>query len=153
MHDVLRQRLLRKIDSLPEEQIYQVLDYIEFLESKYARDLQAEASGLQRFAERMEDQLRRRAVSPVTLREAFQLISAADRVLSGVSSAGRQIFSELNEGLEGPERPPSGAAEEGDDVRGSGRVGEEEEPSPGPGGEGLPEEGADGEPSGGPGVP
>lgn len=110
MHDVLRQRLLRKIESLPEEQIYQVLDYIEFLESKYARDLKAEASGLQRFAERMEDQLRRRAVSPVTLREAFQLISAADRVLSSVSSAGRQIFSDLNEGLaEGEIERPAGA--------------------------------------------
>ena len=47
MHDVLRQRLLRRIESLPEEQVYQVLDFIEFLESKYARDLQVEATGLQ----------------------------------------------------------------------------------------------------------
>ncbi len=153
MHDVLRQRLLRKIESLPEEQIYQVLDYIEFLESKYARDLQAEASGLQRFAERMEDQLRRRAVSPVTLREAFQLISAADRVLSGVSSAGRQIFSELNEGLEGPEVPPTGAVEEGGRIRKSDNLGGEQGPPPGSGGDGLPEEDADGEPSGGAGAP
>lgn len=153
MHDVLRQRLLRKIESLPEEQIYQVLDYIEFLESKYARDLQAEASGLQRFAERMEDQLRRRAVSPVTLREAFQLISAADRVLSGVSSAGRQIFSELNEGFEGPEAPPSGAVEGGARIGESDTLGGEEGPAPGSGSEGPPEEGADGEPSGGAGVP
>lgn len=153
MHDVLRQRLLRKIESLPEEQIYQVLDYIEFLESKYARDLQAEASGLQRFAERMEDQLRRRAVSPVTLREAFQLISAADRVLSGVSSAGRQIFSELNEGLEGPEATPSGAVERGARIGESDTLGGEEGPAPGSRSEGPPEEDADGEPSGGAGVP
>jgi hypothetical protein len=33
MHDALRQRLIRKIESLPDEQIYQILDYIEFLES------------------------------------------------------------------------------------------------------------------------
>ena len=51
MHDVLRQRLLRKIESLPDEQIYQILDYIEFLESKYAATEGMEASGLQRFAE------------------------------------------------------------------------------------------------------
>jgi hypothetical protein len=100
MHDVLRQRLLRKIESLPDEQIYQVLDYIEFLESKYASASSVEASGLQKFAEGLEDKLRRRAVSPSTIREAFQLISAADRVLSGVSSAGRQILADLGQVLE-----------------------------------------------------
>ena len=100
MHDVLRQRLLRKIESLPDEQIYQLLDYIEFLESKYATAEAVEASGLQKFAEGLEDKLRKRAVSPSTIREAFQLISAADRVLSGVSSAGKQILADLNQALE-----------------------------------------------------
>jgi hypothetical protein len=112
MHDVLRQRLIRKIESLPDEQIYQVLDYIEFLEAKYASTVNVEASGLQKFAEGLEDKLRRRAVSPTTIREAFQLISAADRVLSGVSSAGRQILSDLNAALEVEEGTP-----EGDDAR------------------------------------
>ena len=102
MHDALRQRLMRKIESLPDEQIYQILDFIEFLESKYSRAPVVEASGLQKFAENLEDKLRRKAVSPTTIREAFQLISAADRVLSGVSSAGKQILSELGEALEGP---------------------------------------------------
>lgn len=112
MHDVLRQRLLRKIESLPDERIYQVLDYIEFLESKYGTAGGVEASGLQKFAEGLEDKLRRRAVSPSTIREAFQLIAAADRVLSGVSSAGRQILEELGQALEpaGGEREPEGRA-------------------------------------------
>ena len=110
MHDVLRQRLLRKIESLPDEQIYQVLDYIEFLESKYAAVVAAEASGLQKFAEGLEDKLRRRAVSPSTIREAFQLISAADRVLSGVSTAGKQILADLGQALE----PTEGGAEAGE---------------------------------------
>ena len=100
MHDALRQRLIRKIESLPDEQIYQILDYIEFLESKYAATAGVEASGLQKFAEGLEDKMRRRAVSPTTIREAFQLISAADKVLSGVSSAGRQILNELNQAIE-----------------------------------------------------
>lgn len=98
---------MRKIESLPDEQIYQVLDYIEFLESKYAGTGPVEASGLQKFAEGLEDKLRRRAVSPSTIREAFQLISAADRVLSGVSSAGRQILSDLNQVLEPPQEGSS----------------------------------------------
>ena len=100
MHDILRQRLMRKIESLPEEQVYQMLDYIEFLESKYGTDGAEETSGLQRFAEAMEDKLRRKAMSPATLREAFQLISAADRVLSNVSSAGKKLMEELTPGAE-----------------------------------------------------
>jgi hypothetical protein len=95
MHDVLRQRLMRRIESLPEEQVYHVLDYIEFLESKYARSLNPETTGLQRFAENLEDKMRKKAMNPATIREAFQLIAAADRVLSTVSSAGRQLITEL----------------------------------------------------------
>jgi hypothetical protein len=114
MHDVLRTRLLRKIESLPEDQIYQVLDYIEFLESKSAVDLEAEATGLQRFAERLEDGLRRKTVSPANIREAFQLIAAADRALSSVSKAGKQIMSDLGviEGENPPRKASPGRAEE-----------------------------------------
>lgn len=135
MHDVLRQRILRKIESLPEGQAYQVLDFIEFLESKYSQVPTAETSGLQKFAENLEDKLRRKAVSPTTIREAFQLIAAADRVLSGVSSAGKQILSELGEALEAPgegapkgvggerERSASGPGEDGAGGPGEGPAG------------------------------
>ncbi len=95
MHDILRERLMRKIESLPEEQVYQMLDYIEFLEAKYGSGADEETSGLRRFAEAMEDKLRKTSVSPAKLREAFQLLSAADRVLSNVSSAGRKLMEEL----------------------------------------------------------
>jgi hypothetical protein len=125
MHDVLRARLLRKIDSLPEEQVYQVLDYIEFLEAKYSKDLAAEATGLQSFAEKLEDQLRKRTVSPSSLREAFQLISAADKVLSNVANVGRELLGDLNGSAEGKTgkgrpKPGSGSHAEGEgDQRGS----------------------------------
>jgi len=115
MHDALHQRLIRKIESLPDAQIYQVLDFIEFLESKYAEVGPAEASGLQKFAENLEDKLRKKAVSPNTIREAFQLISAADRVLSGVSSAGKQILSDLGNVLEvTPDASRSDSDDEGE---------------------------------------
>ena len=101
MHDVLRTRILRKLESLPEDQVYQVLDYIEFLESKYAPDLSSETTGLQSFAEKLEDQLRKRTVSPSSLREAFQLISAADKVLSNVANLGKEFIGDLNDPPEG----------------------------------------------------
>ncbi|MBI4540679.1 MAG: DUF2281 domain-containing protein [Gemmatimonadetes bacterium] len=101
MHDVLRQRLMRKIEALPDEQVYQVLDYIEFLESKYAPGVASEPSGIVRFAERLEDRMRRKALSRATIRDALEVIAAADRVLSGVASAGRRVLAELEGGAAG----------------------------------------------------
>jgi hypothetical protein len=102
MHDVMRQRILRRLETLPEAQLYQIMDYIEFLESKYAERSQIEPSVLQKFAEGVEDKLRKKAMNPNTLREAFQLISVADKVLADVSSAGKQILDELG-GLAEPQ--------------------------------------------------
>jgi len=95
MHDTLRSRILRRLETLPESQLYQVLDYIEFLESRYATRAPQDPGGLQRWAERLEDSLRKRTVNPGNLREAFQLISVADRVLNSVSEAGRHLLDEL----------------------------------------------------------
>jgi len=114
VHETLRRRILRKLDTLPEAQLYQVLDYIEFLESRYTRQEPADATGLQRWAEKLEDGLRKRTVNPSSLREAFQLLAAADRALSSVQEVGRQIVDELQ--LEEGERrrpgPPPGPRQE-----------------------------------------
>lgn len=101
MNDALRRRILRKLDTLPEAQLYQVVDYIEFMESRYNRGVPEDVTTLQRLAERLDDGLRKGRVNPANLREAFQLISAADRVLSSVSLAGKRLLQELQEGGEG----------------------------------------------------
>ncbi len=113
MHDVLRTRILRKLESLPESQVYQILDYIEFLESKYAPDASTESSGLQSFAEKLEDQLRKKTVSPASLREAFQLISAADKVLSNVANLGKELLGDLNGTSDGKGAKPKTSKEGG----------------------------------------
>ena len=121
MHEVMRQRILRRLETLPEARLYQVLDYIEYLESKYAERAQVEPSALQRFAEGVEDRLRKKALNPNTLREAFQLISAADKVLADVSSAGKQILDELG-GLGEPPAPRrTGSGGAAGRVQGGGR--------------------------------
>src|SRR5690606_10049915 len=58
MYDVLRDRIWRNLEALPEEKLYQVLDYIEFLNSKYSREPVRSGSPFQRFGERLEDKLR-----------------------------------------------------------------------------------------------
>jgi len=52
MNEFLRKRIERKLDTLPDERIYQILDYIEFLESKYATKSEPAATALQRLADR-----------------------------------------------------------------------------------------------------
>ncbi len=112
---------MRKIESLPEEQIYQVLDYIEFLETRYApSEGEKPASGFQRMGEGLEDRMRKRSFNPSNLREAFQVIAAADRALSGVAQAGRQLFEEIAGGVTGDDRearrsPDEETSPEGED--------------------------------------
>jgi len=95
MHEAMRRRILRRLETLPETQLYQVLDYIEFLESRYNRGIPEETTALQKLAEKLEDGLRKGKVNPSNVREAFQLIATADRVLSSVSAAGKQLLDEL----------------------------------------------------------
>jgi hypothetical protein len=93
MHDILRERLSRQIEALPEQQLYQVLDYIEFLTSKYAREsVRPPASAFQRFGERLEDKLRINRVGFDVIRGTLNVVGAADRVVSGLAEAGRSIL-------------------------------------------------------------
>jgi len=92
MHDILKERVWRRIEALPQEQVYQVLDYIEFLEAKYAREKAHEPDVLQKFAERVEDSLRMRAVAPKVISGTVGLLGSARRVMRTVSDAGRDIL-------------------------------------------------------------
>lgn len=104
MHDIMRERIWRKLEVLPEPQLYQVLDYIEFLESKYASGRAVPVDGIQRFAERLEDSMRVRSVAPKVISGTVGLMGTARRMLQTVSDAGRDIV-----GGEPPHRssPPS----------------------------------------------
>lgn len=95
MHDILRDRLWRKLEALPEAQIYQVLDYIEFLESKYAPGQVREPDMLTKFAERFEDSMRMRSVAPKVITGAVGLMGTARKVVRGVTDAGKDLLGAL----------------------------------------------------------
>ena len=109
MNEVLRERMLRKLETLPDERAYQVLDYVEFLESKYAVRAPA-ASVFQRFAESVEDTMRAGRVSAATIAETMNLMSRAMGVLSGALAAGKSVASDvMTAATRPPGQPPSGA--------------------------------------------
>ena len=94
MHDLLRERILRHLDGLPEAQQYQVLDYLEFLSSKYNR--QARRPGaVQRFTEVLEDKMRMQGLAFGTIRGAMGVVGTAGRVVSGITEAGRSVLREV----------------------------------------------------------
>ncbi|MGI8496907.1 MAG: hypothetical protein ACR2OG_04895 [Gemmatimonadaceae bacterium] len=95
MNEFLRDRILRKLDTLSDERAYQVLDYIEFVESKYAERRPAAPGVFQRFAEGVEDTMRAGRVSATTVAETMGLLNKAMNVLGGVAAAGKSVATDV----------------------------------------------------------
>jgi len=95
MNEFLRKRIDRKLETLPDERLYQVLDYIEFLESKYAERSGGEPSPFQKLAETVEDTLRAGKVSASAIRGTMEAMSSASRVVSGIAAAGKSVVDQV----------------------------------------------------------
>ena len=95
MNESLRERIIRHLEPLTDERGYQVLDYIEFLESKYAGTAASSPSLFQRFTEGVEDTLRAGKVSTTAIAETVGLLNKAVNVLGGVAAAGKSVASDI----------------------------------------------------------
>jgi hypothetical protein len=95
MNEILRDRLLRKLDALSDEKAYQVLDYVEFLESKYA-ERPAGAPPFQRVAETLEDTLRAGRLPVNIIRGTMDAVGKAGKLLEKVAAAGRAAVEEAS---------------------------------------------------------
>jgi hypothetical protein len=112
-HPFLRDRIMRKLETLSNDRLYQVLDYVEFLESRYAERQPSAASVFQRFTEGLEDTMRAGRLSADTIAQTMGIMSRAMGVLSGVAAAGKSVASDVVNAASrptqrGPARPPSG---------------------------------------------
>ena len=97
MNTYLRDKLLQKLDSLSDERGYQVLDYVDFLESRYVARAAAAGPGnpLSRFADAVEERLRAGKVSASAVAETMGLMNKAMGVLSGAAAAGKSVANDL----------------------------------------------------------
>jgi hypothetical protein len=91
----LRRRVWRKLESLPDEQLYQVLDYIEFLEGKYAEEATEEPDRMQKFAEGIQDKLRARRAAPWALKGVMGALSMVDRAVGTAARTARGLADEI----------------------------------------------------------
>ncbi|UCF18283.1 MAG: hypothetical protein JSU87_09980 [Gemmatimonadota bacterium] len=90
----LRRRLVRKLEALPDERLYQVLDYIEFLEGKYGEET-PEPDGIQKFAEGVQDKLRAHRAAPWALKGVMGALSVVDRAVGAAAKTARGLADGL----------------------------------------------------------
>lgn len=95
MNPYVRERINRKLDTLADERLYQVLDYVEFLETKYAEKAASPVNVFQRFAEGVEDKLRAGGVAVGTISETMGLLNRAVGVLNGVAEKTLSVANDV----------------------------------------------------------
>ena len=104
MNEILQKEIWRKLEGLPDDKAYQVLDYINFLRSRYSQTDGA-ATPFQRFGEVVQDTMRKGKVPVRALRETMKVMGTADRVLGNLREAGREFLIELEGGRPEPSAP------------------------------------------------
>jgi len=94
MNESLKSKLAAKLDGLPDEVGRQVLDYVEFLESKFNRSRRA-PSTVQRLAENLEDRIGSVKLADVAVKGGAQIMEAAGKLMEGLAAASRVVAEEL----------------------------------------------------------
>lgn len=101
MNDILRDRLMRKLDMMPDDKLNQVLDYMEFLDSKYAPRNAPAPNPLTRFAEGVESTLRVGKVSANAISGTMNIVNKAVGALSEVAAAGKSVATGIMDAASG----------------------------------------------------
>ena len=110
MNEILLERVRRRLEALSDERAYQVLDYIEFLESKYAARSSVEPTAFQKLAETVEDTLRAGRMSAKAIGTTMDAMSAAGRVMGGLAAAGKAVVDQVAGEKKDPNRLENPAA-------------------------------------------
>src|SRR5919197_5179182 len=104
MNDLLKQRIGRLLDSLSDERGYQILDYIEFLDSRYAE--RSRPGGIfARITETVEDTMRAGKLPIQAISGTMGIMDSAAKVMKGLAAAGQAMMDEAVKGAEGAARP------------------------------------------------
>ncbi len=93
MHDQLKERIQRKLDALSDERGYQLLDYVEFLESKYA-ERTAPSNIFATLKEKAEDAMRAGKFSAETIGKTVGAMDSAQKIVKGIVAAGEAVVDE-----------------------------------------------------------
>lgn len=106
MNDLLRQRIQRALETLDDEKGYQVLDYVEFLESRYAAR-QRPTGILAKLTETVEDTMRAAKLPISAISGTAGLVDSASRVMKGIAAAGQAVVEEAVKAAQAPPTKPA----------------------------------------------
>ena len=104
MNDIFRERIIRRLEALPDEIGYQILDYIEFLEARHGTGAK-EPNTLQKIAEGVQDTLRASRLPAAAVRGTMDVMDAASKLMKGVAAAGRAAVEEIQSAKPSPTKP------------------------------------------------
>ena len=116
MNERIKENITRKLDALPDDIGRQLLDYIEFLDSRHNRSTR-ERTTLERIAEGLEGTLGVGGLSGAAVKGTSQVLDTASNVVRGVAAAGRAVVEEIQKADRAvAEEDGKGVAEQQDDV-------------------------------------
>lgn len=95
MNPYVRDRINRKLETLSDERLYQVLDYVEFLEAKYAEKPAPATNAFQKFTDGVEDTLRAGGLAAGTVAEAVGFLNKAMGVLNNVAHTTKTVATDV----------------------------------------------------------
>ena len=95
MNPYVRDRINRKLETLSDERLYQILDYVEFLESKYGEKPAPVTNVFQKFTDGVEDTLRAGGLAAGTVVEAVGFLNKAMGVLNNVAQTTKTVATDV----------------------------------------------------------
>jgi len=117
VNDILRDKLMRKLELMPDDRLNQVVDYIDFLESKYAPRVQPNSNPIRTLAEGVESTLRAGKVSANAISGTMSIMNKAVGAISEVAAAGKSVATGIM-GAATSSAPASQPATHADNPRG-----------------------------------
>src|SRR4026207_1691912 len=92
MNEALKDRISRRLEGLADERGYQILDYIEFLDSKYGN--RAASGFFTRLTETAEDTMRAVGLPIRAVSGTMGIMESAGKVMKGVAAAAKAVVDE-----------------------------------------------------------
>jgi CHASE3 domain sensor protein len=104
MNDLLKQRINRMLDAASDERGYQILDYVEFLDSKYAARAEPD-NLLSKITATVENTMRAGKLPVQAISGTMSLMDSAAKVMKGLVAAGQAVVEEAVKAAENTSKP------------------------------------------------
>ena len=95
MNEHLKDRILRRLEALPDDRGYQILDYVEFLESKYAERTTPD-NFFTKITEKVEDTMRAGKLPVDAIAGTVGFFDGESKVMRGMAAAAQAAVDEAS---------------------------------------------------------